>query len=83
MNKSDKLKHKALKPVKRHQELSFAEYALKATENLPKEFQGRSFYYVQFAFSLMGLAKILILWLNSIITRIFFLVTNKELCIKI
>jgi len=39
MNKSDKLKHKALKPVKRHQELSFAEYALKATENLPKEFQ--------------------------------------------
>ena len=40
MNKSDKLKHKALKPVKRHQELSFAEYALKATENLPKEFQG-------------------------------------------
>merc|ERR1719500_2600563 len=39
MNKSDKLKHKALKPVKRHQELSFAEYAMKATENLPKEFQ--------------------------------------------
>ena len=45
MNKSDILKHKALKPVKRHQELSFAEYALKATENLPKEFQGRLFYY--------------------------------------
>lgn len=45
MNKSDKLKHKALKPVKRHQELSFSEYALKATENLPKEFQGMSFYY--------------------------------------
>ena len=45
MNKSDKLKHKALKPVKRHQELSFAEYAMKATENLPKEFQGRSISY--------------------------------------
>ena len=45
MIKSEKLKHKALKPVKRHQELSFAEYALKAAENLPKEFQGRSFYY--------------------------------------
>jgi hypothetical protein len=45
MNKSEKLKHKALKPVRRHQELSFAEYASKAAENLPKEFQGRSFYY--------------------------------------
>ena len=48
MIKSEKLKHKALKPVKRHQELSFAEYALKATENLPKEFQGRSFYYTMY-----------------------------------
>ena len=46
MNKSDKLKHKALKPVKRHQELSFSEYALKATENLPKEFQGMSFFTI-------------------------------------
>ena len=39
MKKSEKLRHKALKPVKRPQELTFAEYALKATENLPEEFQ--------------------------------------------
>jgi len=39
MNKSEKLKHIALKAVKRPQEFTFAEYALKATENLSEDFQ--------------------------------------------
>ena len=46
MKKSEKLRHKALKPVKRPQELTFAEYALKATENLPEEFQSNLAYGV-------------------------------------
>ena len=68
MNKSDKLKHKALKPVKRHQELSFSEYALKATENLPKEFQGRLFHYNLLRYYIAGdacLMDLLILQLFS------------------